>query len=350
MNKKHLLFIAIGPLAFLIYLHFVVGFNEITDAFTKINFYNYMFYYIAALAATVLSLLFYSMSWLTLMKAASVKVCLKKAFIYCWIGNFVDLIVPLETISGEITKIYLIQRDTGDQPGKIVASIVAHRIITTFMVLCSLSVSSIFFLAKYSVSVLILYLLLAIIFGSLLLIVLLILFSLEKELTKKLIGFSLKLIAFVFKKRLNIQSIEDRIHQNLQQFHSQFKYFSENWRVLAKAAAYSFLAWLLHLSVYFLVFYALGFNEITKKFFEAVVVYSISVSIQSTPIALPLGLMEITMTSLYVLFGVPALISGIATLFIRFATFWFQIIVGYIITQWLGVKNLLTWDRKNTST
>jgi hypothetical protein len=47
------------------------------------------------------------------------------------------------------------------------------------------------------------------------------------------------------------------------------------------------------------------------------------------------------MTSLSVLFGISHAISGIATSMIRAVTFWFQILVDYVMVQWIGIRFLL---------
>jgi uncharacterized protein (TIRG00374 family) len=167
---------------------------------------------------------------------------------------------------------------------------------------------------------------------------------------EKIVDLLLNFIAPMFRERLNVSSIKEKAHLNLLQFHDGFKLFSRRKTILLSAVTCSFFAWLLHLSVYFLVFYALGFDKVFAKAYEMTVVYSISVAVQLTPIALPTGLVEIAMTSLYILFGFPTAVSGAATLFIRVITFWLQIIVGYVIAQWIGVKNLLAQRYKSTST
>jgi len=347
---KSIIFMISGFVVFLLYLYFVAGIENMMSVFREIDFYNYSLYYTLAIVAMILSVLLYSMSWNALMSSISVKVGLKKTFLYCWLGNFVDLVIPFETVSGEITKAYLVYRETNDQPGKVIASVIAHRILTTSIVLSSLVVSSLLLINKYNIDVKILYLLLATIFGSLALIIGLILLSLKVGAAEKIVDLLLNFIAPMFRERLNVLSIKEKAHLNLLQFHDGFKLFSRRKRILLSAATCSFFAWLLHLSVYFLVFYALGFDKVFVKVYEMAVVYSISVAVQSTPIALPTGLVEIAMTSLYILFGFPTAISGAATLFIRVITFWLQIIVGYVISQWIGVKNLLAQRYKSTST
>lgn len=342
-------FIIAGPLIFLIYLYFFVGFNDILEVFRQINPYDYLFCYSLTIIALIISTLFYSMSWNELMKALSINVSVKKSFVYCWLGLFIDLVVPLETISGEITRVYLVHRETGDPPGKIVASVAGHRIITTFITLGSLLSSSLFILER-KISAEMIILMLATISGSLLLISVLIYLSLKEDAAEKLIDFLIKSADLLTRGKFNFSEIRGKAQRNLSYFCSGFRSFGVNHMTLVKSVSYSFLAWLLHLSIYFLVFYALGFSEISGKVYETMVVYSVSMAVQSTPIALPLGLVEVVMTSLYALLGVPIAISGTATLLIRIVTFWLQIMIGYLIAQFMGIKNLLDRSRKETST
>ncbi len=48
------------------------------------------------------------------------------------------------------------------------------------------------------------------------------------------------------------------------------------------------------------------------------------------------------MTTLYVSSGIPTAIGGAATAMIRIMIFWFQILVGFIIIQWIGARKLLS--------
>jgi uncharacterized protein (TIRG00374 family) len=289
------------------------------------------------------------MSWNELMKALSIKISIKKSFIYCWLGLFIDLVVPFETISGEVARVYLAHRETGDPPGKIIASVAGHRIITTFIALGSLLFSSLFIL-KRNIGVEIILLMLVTISGSIFLIAILLYLSLKEDAAEKLINFLIKTAELLTRSKINFSEIREKAKRNLSYFCDGFKSFGVNLKALVKSVSYSFIAWLFHLSIYFLVFYALGFSGISAKVYETIVVYSVSMAVQTTPIALPLGLVEVVMTSLYALLGVPIAISGTATLLIRIITFWLQIMIGYVIAQFIGVKNLLNISRKETST
>ncbi|MEM3716527.1 MAG: flippase-like domain-containing protein, partial [Candidatus Bathyarchaeia archaeon] len=145
--------------------------------------------------------------------------------------------------------------------------------------------------------------------------------------------------------------IRENVYMNLQYFYNEFRNISSRRWTLTLAVLYGFLAWLSHLSVFILTFYALGFPEITAKIYETIIVYSISMALQAAPISIVApGLMEIIMTNLYVLLGFNPALSGAAIFFIRIATFWLQVLSGGIIAQWMGVKNIFEQVFKNTST
>jgi uncharacterized protein (TIRG00374 family) len=99
------------------------------------------------------------------------------------------------------------------------------------------------------------------------------------------------------------------------------------------------VAWLLDLLIALLVFHALN----TPVSFSAIViVYSISVAIQTIPIGVPgeIGLLDVLMASLYTLLGIPIAVSAVATLLIRILTLWLRLLIGGLTVQWLGIKSL----------
>jgi uncharacterized protein (TIRG00374 family) len=73
------------------------------------------------------------------------------------------------------------------------------------------------------------------------------------------------------------------------------------------------------------------------------VVYSISVNIQTVSISIPgdIGLVEVVMSSIYGLFGVDAGLATAATLLIRLITVWLSLIIGFIAVQWIDLKDLV---------
>jgi len=78
------------------------------------------------------------------------------------------------------------------------------------------------------------------------------------------------------------------------------------------------------------------------------IVYTIVGAIQTIPLGIPgeVGITDVAMTSLYSLLGIPAGISGAATVLTRILTVWLRIFVGYVAVQWMGIAVLVGHDAR----
>ena len=335
--RKSIALMLAGLLVFIIYLYFFVGFAEILGVLQKVNPINYALFYSLAIITIIGSMLFYSMTWQELLKILSVKIKLRESFIYSWIANFVDLVIPVEAVMGEITRIYLVTRSSTEHAGRIVASTVIHRIISMTMVLAGLILGSTSLIFSYKLQEYVLNLLIIVEIGTVASTISILYLAARKEAAKGVVDPLLRLIAFLSRGRLKLDDLRSRAERTLSSFYRGIDLVSDRPLNLIKPIVFNFVAWFFHLAIYILVFYALGFNVSLDI---SIIVYSISVAVQTIPIGLPVGLVEIVMTTLYELFGIQRALSGIATALIRIVTFWFQIIVGYAITQWFGIKAL----------
>lgn len=132
-NHRSVILILIGNVAFVIYLWFFIGIGALADFLGQLNLYQYALYYSVAVAALVLSVFFDSLIWHSLLKPLSVKIRLRKLFLYNWIGNFVEKVIPCETVCGEVTRIYLSQKEMSSNAGIAAAPVISSRIISTFI-------------------------------------------------------------------------------------------------------------------------------------------------------------------------------------------------------------------------
>jgi len=76
---------------------------------------------------------------------------------------------------------------------------------------------------------------------------------------------------------------------------------------------------------------------------KAAVVYALLVAVKSIPIGVPaeVGLPDIIITTLFILFGVRPDISAAATVLTRILTVWLNFFIGLVAVQWFGVKSLM---------
>lgn len=338
--KRGVALLLIGLAIFLVYLFFFGGMKSLADIAATLRTAD-PFYYSLAFVSITLSMFFSSLTWHRLLHLLSIKTTFRRAFLYLWIGSFVDLLVPAESVSGEVSKAYLMSKNSNVNSGKIVASIVSHRILSMTVTLGGLIISSVFFVLKYKPSELILTVAVIVIAScSAVTIILLGYLSLREQTTKKLVNWVIKLIARISRGRWELTSLRSKARRMLKAFHGGIDTLARNPRDLVWPVLLSIVSWAFNVLVISLVFLSIG-SEISLS--AIVVVYSISVSLQTIPLGIPgeVGFMEIVMTTLYTLLGVPIAISAVATLLTRVVTLWFKLVVGYAAVQWVGIDVLM---------
>ncbi len=337
--KRGILFLLIGLSIFLVYLYFFGGKTGIPDIAAKLQTAN-LSYYSLAFISIIFSVLFSSLTWHRLLNLLSIRATFRKAFLYVWIGTFVDLLIPMESVSGEVSKAYLMSKNSNANSGKVVASIVSHRILSMIITLGGLIISSVFFALKYNPPELILYFTIIIASCSALSIILLGYLSVRKQTTRKIVNWVISLAARISRGRWELTSLRSKAQKMLKAFHQGIDILTGNPKALSGPVVFSIASWSLNVLVYFLVFTSIGF-EISLS--AIIIVYSITVSLQTIPLGIPgeVGFMEFVMTTLYTLLGVPFAVSAAATVLTRVVTLWFKIIMGYAAVQWIGINVLM---------
>ena len=337
LKKTGVLVIAVGLFVFLLYLYFFVPFGDFVANIRQAD----PFYYSLAFAAMLLSVAFYSLAWQRLLHLLSVKSSFLKTFQFVWVGSFVDLLVPAESISGDISRVYLMSKESGENAGKVVASVIGHRILTTTITLGGLIISSVYFAVKYNPPLFVMEFVGVIGAGTLLSIFLIFYLSKKRQATEKMVNWLIGVLVRFSRGRWQFDRLKKQAEKMLKAFHDGIDALGVQPRRLVLPVSLAIVAWLLDLSIAALVFHALS----TRVSFSAIViVYSISVAIQTIPIGIPgeIGLLDVLMASLYTLLGIPIAISAVATVLIRILTLWLRLLIGGLTVQWLGFKSLGT--------
>ena len=339
--KRTLPFLLIGLLIFIAYLYFFVGIPEMITIIQRIS----LFYYLMAVALLFLNNFFYALAWQYFLRPLSVNVPFRKTFLFLWIGTFVDILIPAESISGDATKAYLMSKETDENAGKVVASIVSHRILSIVITLSSLIFSSLsLFILRIHVEALVLNLMILITLGSIITLVFMFFLCLKEQLTQKIIDLLLRFSAFISRGRLQLASLRFKAQKTLRAFHQSIEIFGRNPRSLVQPVVFSLVSWFLSVLLSFLVFVSIGY---TVSLGKLIIVYSIICSIQTVPIGVVAGVgpVDIIMSNLYVLLGVPLDVSASATVLIRVLTVWFKLFIGFMATQWIGIKAWISSSR-----
>ncbi len=326
-------FLLAGLALFLIYLYFFIGFSNIIETFSKVD----IGYFLLAALMTLIDISLFTFTWHYLLRAVSIKITFSKALAYVLTGIFVDILIPAESVSAEISKIYLMNRD-GVDVGKVTATLVVQRIYGMIITASSIIfASSALLLMNYRLPSIIINLILLVSALTLVFLALILFFCIKKEFTGKVVRKILGFLKRILPKRLNIQTWEEMAEKALNTFFPSLAFLAKTPEKLLVSIISAVSSWIFCLLTSQFVFYSLGY---WIDFPIVVIVYSLSMMVQSIPAGIPaeVGVTEIVMSSLYVLFCVPPPLAATATILIRFLTVWLKFIMGFIALQWVGIK------------
>jgi len=332
------LFLTAGLLIFLVYLYFFVDFGEFLTTLESAN----LLYYSLATICLFVTMAFYSVTWQSLLRLVSMKITFLKAIQYIWIGNFVDILVPAESVSGDISRIYLVSRDDKDNAGKVVASVVGHRLLSGFVLFIGFFVSSVYFVFMFRPTMLVQQIIVGVLVLSVVFQGLLLYLCVRRNVTERLVNWLVNLLARLSRGRWHFDWLRASAMKMLTAFHDGIDMIRQQPKRLVVPFLLAVVAWFFDLLLVVFVWLSLGSFGTTVSLSLVMVVYSISAGLQVVPFGIPaeIGVFEIVMTSVYAVFGVPIALAAVATLLTRFLTLWVKLAVGGIAVQMLGLKGL----------
>jgi uncharacterized protein (TIRG00374 family) len=338
-KHKSSLFLILGSIAFIAYLEYFVKFDSLIKLLTSLNLAQYSLYYSLAILSLVLMVFFDSLIFYYLLQGLKVKIKLTKMILYNWIGNFVEMVIPCETVCGEVTRIYLIQKDTKSNIGTSAAPVISSRIISTVIYTAGLLVGSIFLVFGRPLPLYLLGTLLVISFGTVGIIGVFFYIALKNGADERLVNAIMRLLKVITKNQAKLDKRKEKLQTTIFSFTEAFKTYKKNPKLLIKPTIFAAVGYIFNLLVFLMVFYALNFRSITLP--DLAVVYFISSTVETITSGFPVGAVEITMINLYSALNVPLVIAGAATTLSRLLTFWVQVLIGYPLVQFTGLKQLV---------
>lgn len=342
---KTLLLLTIGLVVFFVYIYvFNVDIREIIVKVQQTNPY----YYILAAMASVLDIVFFTLAWHFLLRFLSVRLSVFKSFAFVWAGIFVDTLIPAESVSGEITRIYLVNREQNGAVGKAAASVVAQRLIGMGINIGALLVGAGLLLFESQLYGIVLGLVLFLIIGISISFILVLLLCFREKWTFRIVDGVIGFADRLSRGHWRLKKLREEVVEIHRAFHVAIKEYVHAPRTLFIASLSAVIAWVLSMSVFYLTFVSMGYSQISWS--AILVISAIFVAVKSVPIGVPfeVGLPEITLTTLLVFFGVPWTISATATILMRLLTLWLRFFIGFGAQQWIGLKAVIT--RQNTET
>ena len=328
------LLLALGLAAFFIYLYiFNVDIPTIIATAQRVD----LSIYSMAVIFLIFDTFFYSLSWYLLLNFLSVKLSIMKSFLYVWYGTFVDIAIPAESISADVTKVYLVTREHNGTSGKVVASLVIQRLMGMGINILSLLLGITLLLMERPVSGLVLNLSLFLAGTSTFFLILLIFLCFREKWTLKIIDAVIRFLNYISRGRWKLTKVRGEVVKAAKIFHDSIKEFGHAPKTLFASVSFGVISWFLSIGIAYLVFLSMNFQV---QWSVIILTHSIISAIHGIPLGIPFeaGLPEITMTTIYVVSGISPDISATATILTRILTVWLRFFIGFGVQQGLEIK------------
>jgi uncharacterized protein (TIRG00374 family) len=342
LTWKTLVFPLLGLAGFFIYIYlFHVDILGILITAKTAN----PFIYALAILFGLFEVLFFTISWRELTNYLSIKMSVGRAYLYVWYGLYVDTIVPAQSISGEVTRTYLLLRDKCGPFGKIVASLFAHRLLGMAINVIALIVGIILLYLGGQASPLVFNLIIIVAIAITAIIFLMVIFSYKQQWTLKTITWGTKLGQRITFGKWKSEKIKNQAIEITEHFHNAIKEFRHNPKSLFTSLFYLAITWVFSLSVPYLIFLSLNHPV---SWSTILITSSIVLAVKAIPVGIPfeVGLPEVVMTTLYFSMGVPAALAATATVLVRIITLWMRFFIGFVSQQYLELKPSISNNQK----
>jgi uncharacterized protein (TIRG00374 family) len=340
ITRRNILLPIIGLVAFFLYiLLFNVDIPKILATAASAN----PLIYAAAVAISLAEVFFYAVSWRSILGYLQVKISIARSYLYVWYGTFMDIVIPAESISGEVCRVYLVNREQLGTSGKVVASVVTQRLLGMIMNIIFLVAGASLLFAETEINPLIFNLVLFFTVAIAAITAVILIVSSRESWSTKVITSLVRAAEFVTRGRWKqLAKYKEEALRDAKSFHESMNDLVHRPRTLVLPTGFLAANWVCSLSIPYLVFLSLG---IQIPWSVVLITCSIVVAVKSIPIGVPfeVGLPEITMTTLYTsLLGLEvAPICATATILSRIITLWLRFGIGFASQQWVEIKSAL---------
>ncbi|MCL2642118.1 MAG: flippase-like domain-containing protein [Candidatus Bathyarchaeota archaeon] len=328
-GSKLFLLLAFGLIAFLVYFILFVDLPTFVETISQIN----LVLYGASFVVYLIGVFFSSMVWRSLLNALTVKITVKNAYLFTWVGLFFDATIPQLGLSGDVAKTYLFSKSSNEDAGKIGASVIGQKIIVMTLTVVTFGIGLVLVLFNRILEPLVTFSIILFLILSGISLFLIYYLSVKPKATHALLQFVTR-VGLFFRKKWDSTAFNQKVTEVIDNFHISISELKSKPRVLGVSSIYSILSWFFDIGVMFLVFAALGYPI---PFDSVLIVYTISGVLQAVGIGV-FGINEIVMISIFRALGLPDGLSVSVTLLSRAVMLWFRLIVSYGAFQWTSIK------------
>ncbi|MCL2359978.1 MAG: flippase-like domain-containing protein [Nitrososphaerota archaeon] len=330
-SKVSIAILIVGLAAFIAYFAFFIDPRQVAQSITQTN----LAIYSVAFATYMLFTLCSALVWRSLLSSLSVKITTSKAFLYTWTGLFFEATIPQLGWSAEVSKTYLLTKDSKVETGKVGASVVGQKILSMTITITALSIGLGLLLFRHSLNFIVTLLIGMTLGLSILTLVIVYYVSFKPSATKTLLHWAIKIAQF-FRKSWNPQNFQTKAEEMLNDFHISIAQLKANPKALIAPVVYGLVGFIFEISVLFITFAALGHPVPVDV---VLIVFTLTGTLQTVgPLFFPELVMTLTLTTL---FGDPA-VAFSAALLSRVVTLWFRLVVSCGALQLAGIKIIRT--------
>jgi glycosyltransferase 2 family protein len=328
--RKTALLIVVGLILYFGYLY-LVGFDTVRTELARVDLRLVALACLVALCGNV----FHTAGWWVLLRHLKYKISLGWAYIIYLSSIFFTNLVPSAALSGEIGKIYFIQKTVPDtRVDRTFAAGIVSRLLEVVPTATGALIGVTYLTLYYSLPLwaLALCVLIAVVIAIGALFVLAV--SMNVKLLWSTANFLLGLAGKIFKGH-NMDSISEKVEALVTQYDASIREISASKALIVKSLALIFVAWIFDVSVAYIAFAAVGYNIPVGV---VVTIYSVMVLVSLIPTFIPggLGYVDGLMNLLYGLAGVRQSDAFSGTFVIRLVTLWFLTAVGGLCTLYLA--------------
>ncbi len=323
------LVLILGLFAFITYVYFYINPAQVVSILSKTN----LSIYSAAFISYFLFAFFSSLVWQGLLNCLSAKVSKRKTLLFTWVGLFFEATVPQLGWSGEISKTYLLAKNSDVDAGKIGASVVGQKLFTMTMTIVALSIGLGLVLVNYPLPLATTLLMSTVLTLSIAALVIVYYVSIKPVATKTLLSWMIRIVVF-FRKRWSPLDFKLKAEDGLDKFHAGIKQLTEHPKALVKPAVCAILSFVCEVSVISLSFISLGYPVPIDK---VLIVFTLTGTLQTVGVTF-FGFPELIMTVSLNALLIPSSLALSVTLLARVVNLWFRLILSYFALQWAGIK------------
>ena len=323
----------VGFALFILYIIFFTNVGQVVVILKGIN----LAFYAVAFLCVLGSVVFNTLTWQQLLSNVNVKTKFMRVLNLSLVGMFIDAIVP-GGWSGDIFKTYLLSKDENVDGARAAAALVLKKVFEFLVTLGALLAGILLLVYKYSVNIVILLLIGAIMVLLTLPLAVIIYLSVDIRAAKKAIKMFSTFFAIFRRKQTGPSSFDLRLQKSLNslnEFHDGIITIRKNPKSFLQPLGFQIIAWCFDIMTLFLIFVSLGYFVGADK---VIITNSIVTNIQTQGFALA-GFSQLISSDIYTVLGILPETAVASSLLASLASFWFKTIVSFVAFQRIVLSN-----------